>query len=406
MIFNVILIRYDELTTKKGNRFFFIQQLKKNIILSLGKKIGQRLVSEYDFMYLIFDQNDNQKENLFIKNKLKKYYQLKKIAGISSISWAWKIEKEFNIIKNYAYLYLLKLNQLNKFNNKWNFKLEVKRTDKSFAFNSLQIKREVGEFIVEKTGFKVDVQKPKVILNIDIKQKGTFIWHKKAKSLKGLPVQSVGRVLLLLSGGIDSPVAAFKLIQRGLRVDYLHFTNPPLTKKESIEKVIKIVKKLNPFNLNYSRLFICDWTLLQKELMHLTNKNYLMTIMRRMFIRIANKIAALNNINLIATGDVLAQVASQTVESLNVIDDVLENFIVIRPLICMQKNEIIKIAKSIKTYKISIQPFFDCCQLLVPKHPVIYPDLKITRTIEESFIWKELIDHIVDNKTNLKIIKN
>jgi thiamine biosynthesis protein ThiI len=288
-------------------------------------------------------------------------------------------------------------------NKSLTFKVETKRIDKNYPLNSLQISMKLGELILKKFNkFKVDVHKPELLINIEIKHDYAIFYFDKIKGMGGFPIGINGKVLMLISGGIDSPVAAKLLIKKGFIVDFLTFITPPHTNPKALAKVKKLIKVITINNILYkSKLYICNFTNLQHELSHMSLKAYQITIMRRYFFRIARDIAIKNEYQAIATGESLGQVASQTIESMQVIANSIDDFLVLRPLLTYDKQEIVDLAKKYETYEISIEPYIDCCALFVPKNPTTRPTIKVAEKIESELelaknVYKTIIDKIIE----------
>ena len=238
---------------------------------------------------------------------------------------------------------------------------------------------------------------PDVIINIEIRNDFTLVYCDKIHTYGGLPLGTSNKTLSLISGGIDSPVSSFLAMKRGMKVEYIHFATPPHTSLESIEKVKDILKVLKKYDSNRKQvLHVVNFTILQNELMHITNESYRITLMRRMFIRIANIVANQISAKALTTGEALGQVASQTIESIAVINSV-SDVPILRPLITYDKEEIIIIAKKIDTYNLSILPITDCCSLFVPKKPTTKPKLFVAKIQESQILFEEIIQEIIKN---------
>ncbi len=380
----IIIIRLGELTLKGKNYDMFFRCLISNIKkkLSFYNK-DLKYILEYQRIYIVI-------KNHLIANKV--FNDLKKIFGISSISLGYLIPNEFDKIKNFI------LDLLDQ-KLKKSFKIECRRTNKKFKFSSLELKQKLANEILKKfqNQTKVDVINPDLVINIEVRNNFSIIFFKKENTLGGMPIFENNIGISMISGGIDSPVSSFLAMKKGLKLLYLHFTTPPHTNIESIKKVEKIISKLKEYDSNNKqKLYIINFTLLQNELTHINNNAYRIIIMRRMFIRIANILAKKNNCNTIITGESLGQVASQTIESIAVINHV-SLLPILRPLITYDKNEIIKISKNINIYDISILPDKDCCTLFVPKNPITKPKLEITELQEKEIFYEEIINTIIKN---------
>lgn len=369
----LILIKYGELTTKKDNRKFFIKELVNNI----RKKIDD-IEIEYslDRMYIKSDNIDDT------------ISKLKEVFGIYSIIECYKVNTNIDEIKD-TILNLLK----NK--NFKTFKVVTKRSDKSFPISSMEFSSKIGGIILKNIESKVDVHNPDIYVNIEIKNGHTYIYTNEIKGLGGYPVGVQGKGLLMLSGGIDSPVAGYLALKRGIDVECIYFDSPPHTSIEAKNKVIDLANILNKYS-GKIKIFVVPFTKLQETIYKNVQNEYMITIMRRMMYRIAHKLALKNKCKVIINGESIGQVASQTLTSINTINSVT-NFPIIRPVCCLDKLEIIEISKKIGTYDISIRPYEDCCTVFVPKHPSINPDINKCLEFEKNFDYESLIDEAINN---------
>ena len=368
----LILIKYGELTTKKGNRNQFINRLSENI------KVDGKIIKKRDRMYIIpnnFDDTINK---------------LKKVFGLQGIVVAYKVNTNTDDIKS-GVLEILKNENFKT------FKVETKRANKNFEIKSMDFNNVIGGFVLKNFDSKVDVHNPDIIIHIEIRE-DTYIYTNEIKGSGGYPVGIQGKGILMLSGGIDSPVAGYLSLKRGIDIDCLYFDSPPHTSVEAKNKVIKLANILNEYSGNIN-LLIVPFTKLQEAIYKNVPSEYNITILRRMMYRIATNIN--KKYKVVVNGESIGQVASQTLTSINVINSVT-NFPIIRPVACLDKLEIIEIAKKIGTYETSILPFEDCCTIFVPKHPVINP--KLEKCLEyEKFNYQELIDECINN---IEIITN
>lgn len=372
----LIVIKYGELTTKKGNRNTFINALKNNIKRVLVNN-DYNIIANRDHVYI---------ETKEIDDVLKK---LKKVCGIQGILVAYKVntntdtikEKVLNILKNMTFK---------------TFKVETKRALKSFPINSMEFSRIIGGHILKNIpNINVDVHKPDVLVKIEIRE-DTYIYFNEIKGIGGYPAGIQGKGLLMLSGGIDSPVAGYMALKRGIDIDCLYFESPPHTSLQAKEKVVKLASILNEYSGNV-RLLVVPFTKLQEEIYKNVLSEYNITILRRMMYRIASRLGYKVLIN----GESVGQVASQTIDSMYVINSVT-NLPIIRPVSCLDKLEIIDIAKKIGTYETSILPYEDCCTIFVPKHPVINPKIEKC-LLYENFSYEDLIEECINN---IEIIDN
>lgn len=371
----LILIKYGELTTKKSNRLSFVKLLAKNIenILN-GEKY--KLIYDRVRMYIECDNID------VIAKKLENIF------GIHSIVICYKVNTNLEDIKNKV------LEVVSKESFK-TFKVETKRALKTFEIHSMDFNRIIAGIILKKMDVNVDVHNPDLLIKIEIRQEGTFIYTKEIKGIGGYPVGIQGSGILMLSGGIDSPVAGYLTLKRGVDLECLYFESPPHTSIQAKNKVLKLANILNNYSGNI-KVNIVPFTKLQEAIYKNVDDNYVITIMRRMMYRIAEKVAKLHNLKIIINGESIGQVASQTLSSMGVINSVT-NMPVIRPVACMDKLEIIEIAKKIDTYSTSILPYEDCCTIFLPKHPVINPELDRCIMYESRFNYEELVMECVNN---------
>lgn len=373
----LIMIKYGELTTKKGNRNLFINTLDNNIRKIL-KDENYILKKDRVRMFIETDTID------IITKKLQKVF------GIHGIVIAYKVNTNIEEIKAQVLQVLKNI----KFKT---FKVETKRANKSFEVKSMDFSNIIGSLVLKNFECKVDVHNPEITINIEIRE-NTYIYLNEIKGIGGYPVGVQGRGLLMLSGGIDSPVAGYMALKRGINIDCLYFDSPPHTSIEAKNKVIKLASILNEYSGNI-RLLVVPFTKLQEAIYKNVEPEYNITIMRRMMYRIATSIN--KKYKVIINGESIGQVASQTLSSISVINSVT-NYPIIRPVACLDKLEIIDYSKKIGTYETSILPFEDCCTIFVPKHPVINPVLE--KCIEmEKFDYQSLIDECI---SNIEVIEN
>ena len=378
----LIMIKYGELTTKKANRKMFINMLENNINKIL-KNEKYEISKDRVRMYIKCDSSS-------LDSIVKK---LKKVFGIHGIVIADKVNTNIDSIKEKV---LEKLND-----NYKTFKVNTKRADKKFEIHSMDFNRVIGGHVLKNTNLKVDVHNPDVLINIEIRHEGTFIYTNEIKGLGGYPVGIQGKGLLMLSGGIDSPVAGYLSLKRGVDLECLYFESPPHTSVEAKNKVLKLASIINEYSGNI-KVNIVPFTKIQEEIYKNCPDSYIITIMRRMMYRIAEEVSRRKNLKVIINGESIGQVASQTLTSMIVINNVT-NMPVIRPVACMDKLEIIDIATKIGTYETSILPYEDCCTIFLPKHPVINPDLAKAILYENSFDYQTLINECIEN---IEVISN
>ena len=372
---NVILIRFNEIHLKGGNKKYFIKLLHNNIKTALKDSICKIESIQNRFIVRHYENEDE------IISKLKCVF------GIHSISKAVEMQNDIKQICDY--ISTLKIDTT--------FKCDVNRADKSFPIKSNEFEANLGEIVLKNNSqAKVDIHNPKVTIHIDIRENGyTFVFYDIIYAYSGLPLDEKRNGLLLLSGGIDSPVAGFCIAKRGLRQDILHFDSFPYTSPQAKEKVITLAKKIKPY-IGARFMYICSMTKLQEEFHINCKTEYAINLLRRSMIRIANIICEKYNYKTIITGESLGQVASQTIESLTSTNAVAK-YPVLRPLISFNKDEIIKIAKEIDTYDTSILPYEDCCTVFLPRNPVIKPKIEEAEKEEKKVDIENLINIIIQN---------
>ena len=380
----LIFIKYGELTTKKGNRNVFIKKLTNNIKNILGN-INYSMKSDRSRIYIESSDIDTVVE------------KLKNIFGIHSIVIAYKVDNNSDTIIDSVY-------DLVKNESFKTFKVDTKRADKRFAIHSMDFNKMVATKILKNMEVSVDVHNPELYIKIEIRVEGTFIYFNEIKGLGGYPVGIQGKSLLMLSGGIDSPVAGYLALKRGVDIECLYFESPPHTSDQAKNKVITLASIINKYSGNI-KVHVVPLTKIQEMILRNVKEEYIITIMRRMMYRIAKKFAKKNKMQVIFNGESIGQVASQTLSSMNVINNVCD-IPVIRPVACMDKLEIIDIAKKIGTYETSILPYEDCCTVFVPKHPVINPTLDKCILYEKNFDYESLIDEAINNIETISNLDN
>ncbi|MFV8401147.1 tRNA uracil 4-sulfurtransferase ThiI [Mycoplasma sp. 005V] len=373
-----ILIRYGELVLKKKNRKTFINTLANNI----KHIVGEAPQVEFDRMYLSYSEHNMEKLNY--------------VFGISSFSPVAVVDNDIEVFKTTA-LKLVKPDTKT-------FKIAARRNYKQFQYSSDQINHILGGEILKNTNLKVDVHNPDQTFYVEVRNGRTYMFSEYYDGLGGLPVGVSGKVLHLISGGFDSPIAAFKMMKRGIKVDFLTFITPPQTDERTIEKIANLVKVLNQYQVT-SNLLIANYANLMNYISFVSRESYKITLMRRSFYRIADQICDKYGQMAISNGDNLGQVASQTLESLSTIGAACQRQI-LRPLLTYDKNEIIDIAKKIGTYNISIIQANETCELFAPKEPVTKPSVEEASKLETelSRIF-EFEDDLVRNKIEIMKIK-
>lgn len=381
----IILIKYGELTTKKGNRNFFIKVLYDNIRNKL-KNYNVKISKDRARMYIEFEQS--QLDNI------KKI--IDKVFGIHMYHIATIVDTNVEKIKSGV----LELVSNENFKT---FKIETKRSDKSFEIHSQDMNRILGGLILKNiSSVSVDVHNPDLFVKVELREKKSYIYLNSYKGSGGYPVGTQPRGMLMLSGGIDSPVAGYLAMKRGVKIDAVYFEAIPHTSLDARNKVVELSRKLAVYS-DYINLHIVNFTPIQEEIYKNCKDEYCITIMRRMMYRIMERLANKYKAYAIINGESIGQVASQTLTSMNVINSVT-SMPVIRPVACLDKLEIIDVARKIGTYETSILPYEDCCTVFVPKHPVINPKIDIAQKEEEKFNYKKMIDEAVENINTIKLV--
>ncbi|MBP3345162.1 MAG: tRNA 4-thiouridine(8) synthase ThiI [Clostridia bacterium] len=370
---NVLLLRFGELYLKGDNRYLFESMLIKNI---KNKLTGEKFKFEKTFGRYVVSGYDAEREDVIVE-------KLKQVFGLYSLSRA----KELPANPDDITAEVLKLNIGEK-----TFKVFVKRADKKFPLSSMDFAKNLGGVVLSKNPHaEVDLYNPQVEIHVDIRLNGkAYLFYQTEKCQGGLPLGSAGKGLLLLSGGIDSPVAGYLVAKRGLEIEALHFHSYPYTSELAKDKVLALAKELTSY-VGKIKLHIVSFTKVQ-EMIHMNcSPEYMITIMRRIMMRVAENICEKNNLGAIVTGESLGQVASQTMQSMTVTGGVVKVKPVFRPCITMDKEEIMKISKDIGTYETSILPYEDCCTVFLPKNPVIKPSIERCEREEEKLNIEELV---------------
>jgi thiamine biosynthesis protein ThiI len=380
-MYNIAAVSFGELFLKGKNRGKFEQKLIEQIKYAL-KEFND--VSVYKDSGKVYVETKNEEDMDKIVEKVRKIF------GISNISPSIKTKKDVDIIIEKTielFRYLLSKEDIKT------FKIKTKRTDKAFPLKSMDLSALVGGKILENfSSVKVDVHTPDVEVFIDIK-KCCYISSEKIKTLGGLPLGSNGRALLLLSGGIDSPVAGYMIAKRGVEIDALYFHTYPFTSERANEKVVKLKQKLEEY-CGKIKLYSINMLEIHKAIREFCKEEETTILARRFMMRIAEKIALENKIDMLITGESLGQVASQTMKSMAVIEDAI-NMPILKPLVGLDKSEIIEIAREIGTYETSILPYDDCCSVFAPQHPLINPKLENIKRSESNLNVEELIEKVL-----------
>lgn len=387
-MYNVILVRYGEIVLKGNNRSKFEKKLVDNVKYALRDEKVKVTFSQAR-LYV-------EPENTIDLDRI--ISKLKKVFGIVSISPAVKIESDLDKIRETA----VKL--MEEENTGKTFKVEARRGDKSFPLQSMEIARQIGGYVLSKVkGLTVDVTKPDTLLSIEVRE-STYVYIEKIPALGGMPVGTNGKGLLLVSGGIDSPVAGFMLARRGVEIDALHFFSPPYTGVKAREKVIRLCEIVSEYSGKIN-LYIANFTEPQLAIRDNCPPEQLVLLMRRIMMRVAKRVANEKGCDALITGENIGQVASQTMKSI-VATNAVCDIPVFRPLIGLDKNDIIDIAKKIGTFETSILPYEDCCTIFVPKHPETQPKIEKLEKSETHLDIDKIVDEVVNNLELVVIKKN
>lgn len=377
MQYNHVLVRFGELYTKGKNRKEFVTRLYHNIKRAMHGLDALTYIKAHDRIYIQLNGTDDKEVAT----------RLQKVFGLKSFSFALKCNSDLEEIK-------AKVLELAQDSSAQTFKIITKRKDKNFPFSSDSTNREIATVILKNTELKVDVKNPDLPIQVEIQKEETFIMSKTYQGASGYPVGSSGKALVMMSGGIDSPVAAFLTMKRGIAIDCVHFEAAPYTSPQARQKVIDLIKKLTPYQANI-RLHIVNFTKLQTMIYEHSAESYAITIMRRMMYRVMDELCEKFNCNAFVNGENVGQVASQTLTSMETIG-VVTNKLVLRPLLTYDKLEIIDIAEKLDTYKTSIIPFEDCCTIFKPKQPTTKPKIELCEKYEQRFDFATEIKTILD----------
>ncbi|MFJ8262457.1 tRNA uracil 4-sulfurtransferase ThiI [Rummeliibacillus sp. NPDC094406] len=383
MKWHEILIRYGEITTKGRNRKLFINRLKENLRYTFADIPNLRIRSERDRMYLSSDV-DTEMEELIER--------LPHIFGIHSFSPVAQCEPTIEAMKELAVEIVKGMDYQGK-----TFKVNAKRSFKKFPMDTYELQQTLGSHVLGSLpGMTVQMKEPDIELRVEVREKAVYMMVDVIAGAGGLPIGSNGKALLLLSGGIDSPVAAYYMMKRGVRVEAIHFFSPPFTSDQSLGKVKELCEKISRFGGNI-RLHVIPFTEIQQKIQSSVPENVTMTSTRRMMMKVADVVRKEIDAKAIVTGENLGQVASQTLESLAAINDVTTTPI-LRPLITFDKLEIIEVAQKIGTYEISIRPFEDCCTVFTPANPKTKPRVEKMNYYESFTDFDEMIERAVKNR--------
>ncbi len=387
---NHIIVRFGELTTKGKNRKTFTRKLLKNTkeILKPFDKLTYELT--YDHIFILLNGEDPQA----VSEKLKTVF------GIHSFSLCYKVEHDLEAVKEVA------AQIINQDAGK-TFKIETKRNDKSFPMTSIEMNKAIAGYVFHHTDkdLKVDVHHPEILVKVEFRKDFAYVMDNVVMGAGGYPVGIGGKALLMLSGGIDSPVAAYLTMKRGVDLEMIHYASPPYTNDLAREKVLDLVNVLRHYTHGKITVHIIPFTKLQLSVYDHCDESYAMTVMRRMMYRIAEGLAQEIGAKAIVNGESIGQVASQTLDSMNTINAVITTP-VIRPVACLDKLEIIKIAEKIGTYDISIRPFEDCCTIFTPHNPATKPKIYRCEEYEKNWDFASQVADCIKNRETIVIDEN
>jgi thiamine biosynthesis protein ThiI len=379
---NSVLIRYHEIALKKGNRAYFTELLKRNI-LSAVKDLGAKEIRSLPARLLLAFKKDVDQETVIRR--------ISSVFGVANFSLVETTARDIEALR----ARILEALNGTRFES---FRIETQRGDKTFPLNSPEINRRLGAAVKEKSAARVDLTHPELTVFVEILPRDAFFGFNKIPGAGGLPVGASGRVVSLISGGIDSPVAAYRMLQRGCRLIFVHFHSAPYLDKTSQEKVRQLVTALTRHQFQ-SRLYMVPFGEIQRQIVAAVNRPLRVILYRRMMLRIAEGVARKEKAKALVTGESLGQVASQTLENMAVIQQAA-TLPILRPLVGMDKQEIIDQARRIGTFDISSIPDQDCCQLFVPKHPATKARLREVEEAESRIDIRELICAGIENATD------
>lgn len=382
-----ILVRFGELTTKGKNRKLFIRKLLKNTKEILRDYSALEYELTYDRLYIYLNE-ENAEE---VTDKLKTIF------GIHNFSLCYKVEHDLEKAKEVV-TYIIDHDEGNT------FKIDTKRHDKSYPKTSIEMNKEIAGYVFHHTTkeLSVDVHNPDILVRVEYRKDAIYIMDNMIPGAGGYPVGIGGKALLMLSGGIDSPVAGYLTMKRGVDIECIHYASPPYTNEMAREKVLDLVNVLKDYTHGSIKVHIVPFTDLQLSVYDHCDESYAMTVMRRMMYRIAEGVAKKNDCLAIVNGESIGQVASQTLESMNTINQVITTP-VIRPVACMDKLEIIKIAEKIGTYDISIRPFEDCCTIFTPHNPATKPKAYKAEGYEAEWDFASEVQKCIDHTETIII---
>nr|WP_321315977.1 tRNA uracil 4-sulfurtransferase ThiI [uncultured Ligilactobacillus sp.] len=380
MQYSEIMVRYGELSTKGKNRKNFIDRLAYNVRQALHEFPNLKITARRDRMHIQLNGEDS---DAVMK-------RLNQVFGIQNYSPSVKVERDIDAVKKVAVEMMQE-----KYHNGLTFKVNTRRSDHKFKYDTNDMNDLLGGAILEAfDDIHVKMKNPDVTLRCEVRPDGIFLSYGKIQGAGGLPVGTAGKAMLMLSGGIDSPVAGYLAMKRGVDIEMVHFFSPPYTSEQALNKAKELTTKLAPY-VGKIKFIEVPFTEIQEVIKHSVPEGYLMTLQRRFMLRLTEAIALKRHGLAIFNGEALGQVASQTLESMAAINDVT-TMPVLRPVVSMDKNEIIDIAKKIDTFDLSIQPFEDCCTVFAPPSPKTKPRIDKARQYEERLDVDNLIQRALD----------
>lgn len=385
----IILIKNGEVALKGLNRSTFEDRMVKTIRRRLAP-LGEAELRKAQSTVMVEPKDDSF-------DMAEAFERCRKVFGISGLSRACVAEKRLDDILEKAGIYLAP--QLERIHT---FKVEAKRSDKSFPLRSPELCAEVGGYLLERfPHLSVDVHQPDLTVVVEIRDFGAYIRGEQVPGAGGMPIPTGGRAAILISGGIDSPVAAWMMAKRGIALTAVHFASPPYTSQRAENKVIELLEKVSEYS-GRIHLFIVPFTEIQEQIREQCPEELFTVIMRRFMMRIAQRIARQEKCGALITGESVGQVASQTLDAIACTDAVC-SMPVLRPLIGMDKDEIIRISRKIDTFDISIQPYEDCCTVFTPKHPRTKPPLSVVEAAEAVLATEELEQRAFDGARGMRV---
>jgi thiamine biosynthesis protein ThiI len=374
-----VLIRYHEIALKKGNRAYFTEMLKRNILAAV-KDLGAKEIRSLPARLLLTFRNEIAPEIVI--------QRIGSVFGVANFSLVRRTERDIDELRHQI---LAGVNGAHF----TTFRIDTQRGDKNFPMNSPEINRHLGAALQEKSGARVDLTNPEFTVFVEVLPKDAFFGFNKLPGPGGLPVGASGRLVSLISGGYDSPVAAYRMMQRGCRLIFVHFHSAPYQDKTSQDKVRQLVALLTRYQFQ-SRVYMIPFGEIQRQIVAAVNRPLRVVLYRRMMLRIGEAIARHEKAKALVTGESLAQVASQTLDNIAVIEQAA-TLPILRPLVGMDKQEIVDQSRRIGTFEISSIPDQDCCQLFVPKHPATKARFDEVAADEAKLDLNELLRYGLDN---------